>query len=86
VTVTYYDSYVAQFDLVGLRQGCPRATCRNMRERGEGSWPRPDSPRPLRVEHAELHGAWGFKFTWNDGHDAGIFPFELLRRWHQGLQ
>ena len=55
-----------------------------MRERGEDSWPRPDSPLPLRVEHAELHGAWGLKLTWNDGHDTGIFPFELLRRWHEG--
>jgi len=84
VTVTYYDGYVAQFDLVDLRQGCPCATCRNIRERGEDSWPRPSSPLPLRVEHAELHGAWGLKITWNDGHDTGIFPFELLRQWHEG--
>jgi DUF971 family protein len=84
VTVTYYDGYVAQFDLVSLRQGCPCATCRNIRERGEVSWPRPTSPLPLRVEHAELHGAWGLKLTWNDGHDTGIFPFELLRQWHEG--
>ena len=47
VTVTYYDGYVAQFDLVTLRQGCPCATCRNIRERGEDSWPRPGSPVPL---------------------------------------
>ena len=86
VTVTYDDGYVAQFDLVTLRQGCPCATCRNIRERGEDSWPRPGSPVPLRVEHAELHGAWGLKFTWNDGHDTGIFPFELLRQWHEGPQ
>ena len=86
VTVTYYDDYVAHFDLVSLRQGCPCATCRNLRERGEESWPRPDSPVPLRVERAELHGAWGLKFTWNDGHDTGVFPFELLRRWHENRQ
>jgi DUF971 family protein len=84
VTVTYYDGYVAQFDLVSLRQGCPCATCRNMRERGEDCWPRADSPVPLRVEHAELHGAWGLTFAWNDGHDTGIFPFELRRRWREG--
>ena len=86
MTVTYYDGYVARFDLVGLRQGCPCATCRNIRERGEDPWPRPASPLPLRVEHAELHGAWGLKLTWNDGHDTGIFPFELLRQWHEGPQ
>ena len=80
VTATYPDGYVAEFDLVSLRQGCPYATCRNIRERGEQSWPRPDSPLPLRVERAELHGAWGLNITWNDGHATGIYPFELLRR------
>ena len=84
MTVTFSDGYVAQFDLLSLRQGCPCAACRNMRERGEDSWPRPDSPVPLRVEHAELHGAWGLNITWNDGHNTGIYPFELLRRWHEG--
>jgi hypothetical protein len=52
-------------------------------ERGEDSWPRPNSPVPLRVEHAELHGAWGLNITWNDGHATGIYPFDLLRRWHE---
>ena len=37
VTMTYDDGYVAQFDLVTLRQRCPCATCRNIRERGEDS-------------------------------------------------
>jgi len=39
---------------------------------------------PLRVEHAELHDAWGLNITWNDGHNTGIYPFELLRQWHEG--
>ena len=83
VTVTFYDGYVAQFDLLSLRQGCPCATCRNMRERGQDSWPRSDSAVPLRVEDAELHGAWGLNITWNDGHNTGIYSFELLRQWHE---
>ena len=83
VTVTYLDGYVARFELVSLRQGCPCAACRELRERGEDSWPRPNSPVPLRIEHAELHGAWGLNVTWNDGHATGIYPFDLLRRWHE---
>jgi DUF971 family protein len=86
VTVTFYDGYIARFDLLSLRQDCPCATCRSMRDQGEDSWPRPDSPAPLRVERAELHGAWGLNITWNDGHNTGIYPFELLRRWHEGLR
>jgi DUF971 family protein len=83
VTVTFGDGYVARFDLLALRHGCPCATCRAQRDQGEAVWPRPGSPQPLRVEDARLHGAWGLAITWNDGHSTGIFPFELLRRWHE---
>lgn len=80
VTITYADGHVATFDLITLRQGCPCAECRSLRERGTDVWPRPHSPSPLRIEHAEYHGAWGLGITWNDGHSTGIFPFEALRR------
>ena len=81
VTFKFLDGRVARFDLMRLRLGCPCATCRNLRDRGEDCWPRPSSPMPLRIESAALHGAWGLMITWNDGHDTGIFPFESLRRW-----
>ncbi len=81
VTLTFLDGHVARFDLMRLRLGCPCATCRTLRERGEDSWPRPGSAVPLRIESAGLCGAWGLIITWNDGHDTGIFPFESLRRW-----
>jgi DUF971 family protein len=38
---------------------------------------------PLRIEDANLHGAWGLLIAWNDGHATGIFPFESLRRWDE---
>ena len=84
VAVTYLDGEVIRFDIMTLRQGCPCATCRHLREQDEDVWPRPGSPQPLRITDAELHGAWGLSITWNDGHSTGIFPFEALRRWHDG--
>ena len=84
VTVTFADGYVARFDLMTLRLGCPCAPCRGLRDRGEEVWPRPSSPTPLRIESAELHGAWGLMLAWNDGHATGIFPFESLRRGGEG--
>jgi prepilin-type processing-associated H-X9-DG protein len=84
VTITFADGHVARFDLLILRQGCPCATCRGMRDRGEEAWPRPGSPQPLRIDDAHLHGAWGLTIAWNDGHATGIYPFESLRRWHEG--
>jgi hypothetical protein len=61
VTLAYVDGYVVGFDLVMLRQGCPCATCRGLRDQGEDVWPRPDSPTPLRIEDARLHGAWDWR-------------------------
>lgn len=84
ITITFHDGHVARFDLLTLRRECPCASCRVLRDRGEVVWPRPGSPTPLRVEDARLHGAWGLNISWNDSHSTGIFPFESLRRWHEG--
>ena len=77
---------ISRVDLLTLRRGCPCATCRGQRDQGAVVWPRPGSPTPLRIEHAELHGAWGLAITWNDGHATGIFPFESLRDWSAGQE
>ena len=81
ITATYADGYVASFALVDLRLGCPCATCRALGDRDETPWPRPDSPLPLSIADASLHGAWGINIVWNDGHSTGIYTFEYLRRW-----
>ncbi|NNF56140.1 MAG: DUF971 domain-containing protein [Acidimicrobiales bacterium] len=81
VTITFADDFVAEFNLVALRLRCPCAECRSLRDRGEESWPRPGSPIPLEIATAEMHGAWGLSPTWNDGHTAGIYPFDALRNW-----
>ncbi len=84
VTITYRDGRVARFALAPLRAECPCATCRGLRDGGEVSYPRPNSPQPLTITTAELHGAWGLSITWNDGHSTGIYPFESLRHWDEG--
>ncbi|MGH9004102.1 MAG: gamma-butyrobetaine hydroxylase-like domain-containing protein, partial [Acidimicrobiia bacterium] len=50
-----------------------------LRERGVVLWPRAGAPEPLRVETAELVGAYGMSVVWNDGHSTGIFSWEMLR-------
>ncbi|CAN5556431.1 hypothetical protein BH24ACT4_BH24ACT4_09490 [soil metagenome] len=84
VTITFHDGHVATFDLLTLRRGCPCATCRGLRGKGEAVWPRPGSPLELRLLDASFHGAWGLAFAWNDGHCTGIYPFDALRRWSEG--
>lgn len=84
ITITFEDGYVATFDLMTLRLSCACAQCRGMRERNVDVWPTPTSPLPLRIDDAELHGAWGVRIIWNDDHGTGIFPFAALRDWHEG--
>gem|GEM_PF-177525 len=81
VTIRFADGHVARIGLLELRQGCPCATCRSLRERGEEGWPRPGAPDPLRITDAQFHGAYALQITWNDGHRTGLYPFEALRRW-----
>jgi DUF971 family protein len=81
MTLRWPDGSVDRYPLEELRVNCPCAECRGLREQGRPAWPDASSPRPLRVEHAELTGAWGLSFTWNDGHSTGIYSWELLRAW-----
>jgi DUF971 family protein len=82
ITVRFADGHVARIGLMELRQGCPCATCRALRDRGEEGWPRPGAPDPLRITDAQFHGAYALQITWNDGHQTGLYPFEALRRWN----
>ena len=81
LTATWSEGVTTEYSLEELRVNCPCAECRGLRERGLPVWPKPTSPLPLRAEDAELVGAWGINFTWNDGHTTGIFSWALLRQW-----
>lgn len=81
VTLTWPDGGRSVFALDELRVNCPCAECRGLRGRGAPVWPKPGSPQPLRIVDAELVGAWGVSFEWNDGHTTGIFSWEVLRAW-----
>jgi DUF971 family protein len=81
MAVTFADGVVARFPVDVLRAGCPCASCRGWRERGEVAWPRPGSAATIEIRDAELTGAWGISVQWSDGHDTGIFAWERLRTW-----
>ena len=67
-----------------LRKNCPCATCNEERAKPPDPFrvlspqeaaagpPSPTSMKPL--------GHYAYQITWNDGHDTGIYPIELLRR------
>jgi DUF971 family protein len=79
VTIEWEDGHVSRFGLEELRLNCQCAECRGLRQRGVVIWPRVGAPEVLRVETAELVGAYGITFLWNDSHSTGIYPWEMLR-------
>jgi DUF971 family protein len=81
MTVTFEDGQVCVFPVVELRSGCPCATCRGMREKGQVVWPRAGYPEAISILNAEFSGAWGISLSWSDGHDTGIYAWSILRRW-----
>jgi DUF971 family protein len=67
-----------------LRANCPCASCLDERARPPDPFrvlspqevaagpPAPTAMRPV--------GHYAYQITWNDGHDTGIYPVELLRK------
>jgi ATP-binding protein involved in chromosome partitioning len=61
-----------------LRLACPCAAC--VEEMSGRPLLQPSAVRPdIRPEVLSLVGAYGLRIRWSDGHDTGIYTFELLR-------
>lgn len=83
--ITWADGTRSRCALAALRRACPCAACRAQREavRGPGVLPVVPPAAEERgmalADTAELVGHYGLRITWNDGHSAGIYDYELLR-------
>jgi len=68
-----------------LRDACPCATCREKRT-GEQQPPTllpvlsTAEAEPLRIEGMQPVGSYAYTIAFSDGHDTGIFPFDLLQQ------
>ncbi len=85
--IDWSDGQVRRYGMMELRNNCPCATCREM-QRGEEDQPAnplqlnvlsPADTRPLSVVSMRPVGNYAYTIVFSDGHDAGIFTFELLR-------
>jgi DUF971 family protein len=88
VDIVWKDGHVSHYPFVFLRDACPCALCDDEREKsGRDQGQRPQSkpgelpmfkalPKPLAAEGV---GKYAIKFSWNDGHDLGIYSWSLLR-------
>lgn len=82
--IRWADGHLSVLPLPLLRSSCPCATCRGDREQpAKGAQPGVQSPAAQRemamAETAELVGQYALRVIWKDGHDTGIYDYELLR-------
>jgi DUF971 family protein len=82
--IAWSDGEQRSYSVGELRDACPCATCRE-----KASAPPPSSnmlpvigmneARPLAIDGMTPVGNYAYAIRFSDGHDTGIFSFELLR-------
>jgi DUF971 family protein len=87
--IEWKDGHRSQWTFPWLRDACPCATCHEERQhtgRKPGE-PKPKSKElftmyqaPAKPTAVEKIGNYALKFKWNDGHEAGIYSWDHLRR------
>ena len=87
--ISWSDGTEANLSAEALRKSCPCASCRE--SRGDTSHASPLTPKKrslsviqntkeesLRIESIWAVGNYALGIKWGDGHDDGIFSYELL--------
>jgi DUF971 family protein len=87
--IDWQDGHRSAWSFAWLRDACPCATCVEQRTL-EGRKPGESKPKPAAVlpmyapppKPASAHavGRYALQFNWQDGHTAGIYSWEYLRR------
>jgi len=84
--ITWSDGAIHDYPVRELRDRCPCATCREIRNA-----PPPATTllpiitdaetRPLRITAMKPVGNYAYSIDFSDGHDTGIYTLETLREW-----
>jgi DUF971 family protein len=87
--IDWADGHKSAWSFAWLRDACPCATCNDEREK-DGRKPGQGKRKPAVVlpmyapppKPASAHavGRYALQFNWLDGHSAGIYSWEYLRR------
>lgn len=68
-----------------LRRECPCASCTGAHGTPPQKWEPDTNPlrtytEKLKMESVEAVGSYAIRIHWNDGHNAGIYSYDHLRR------
>jgi DUF971 family protein len=82
LTIQWLDGHLSVYSYRYLRDRCPCASCQEQGAARSGT----ENPSPLlgakalKPERAALVGRYAVQIFWSDGHSAGIYSFDYLRR------
>jgi DUF971 family protein len=87
--IDWVDGHRSSWSFVWLREACPCATCNEERKTAgrKVGQPKPKPAEllpmyapPVKPASAAAVGRYAIQFNWLDGHSAGIYSWEYLRR------
>jgi DUF971 family protein len=82
--ITWSDGQRRLYRMRQLRESCPCATCREKRSQPTDPLALPVlkqvQSEPLTIAAMEPLGNYAYGIRFSDGHDTGIFSFDLLRQ------
>ncbi len=84
IKLLWADGSAHEFSAQELRRRCPCAVCKEIPERDEIGLPLHGLPAEgVGIAAAHPVGWYALQFQFTDGHDTGIYSYELLRKWGQ---
>lgn len=83
LTINWADEHTSEYSLFGLRKNCPCVECRgghDMMGRFEPELFKVKPTRTYKIKNAEVIGNHALRISWDDGHNAGMYRWDLLRQ------
>ncbi|HUG42373.1 MAG TPA: DUF971 domain-containing protein [Longimicrobiales bacterium] len=77
--IVWRDGHVSEYEPRRLRLACPCAGCIEEMT-GRPLLDPATVPQDVMPAAIQYVGRYALRFEWSDGHDTGIYPWDLLRR------
>ncbi len=81
--ISWKDGHITKLSLFGLRKNCPCVMCRGGHDKMGQFEPalfRVEPTRIYKIDSAEAVGNHALKINWDDGHNSGMYRWELIRK------
>ncbi len=83
LTILWKDGFQSNFSLLDLRKKCPCAVCRGGHGGKVGA--ATGHINSIKLVSWRKVGRYALNIIWSDNHDTGIFTYDNLRAYSEGL-